>query len=138
MEKKGTPASPATARARELPHLIQVARLLVAYCGAGEREKRRFERVRFRLREQLRRRPNRPCRLGGEVHLNPPPLFHRGEQAAAGVEQGFLPRFQFPGLPENVSAGQGGMAAEIDLDGRCEPAQFIASVFTLLQKGRLG
>lgn len=47
------------------------------------------------------------------------------QKTATGVKSGLLGRSQFPGFPEYVGAGKGGMTAEIDLDRWREPAQVV-------------
>ena len=61
--------------------------------------------------------------IGREVELDQVPLERGGQRSAAGVE-GERPRAVDPaGLAQRVGRGQRGVAAEVDLGGRREPAQ---------------
>jgi hypothetical protein len=86
---------------------------------------------------QIRRGVEGPDGLGREIQFNPFALAVGGEQAAGGVEARLAVGREDTGLPENMGAGQGGVAAEFDLDGGGEPAQAEAVVF-FDQEGGLG
>src|SRR5690606_29147686 len=63
-----------------------------------------------------------------EVELDPLACPRGREQPAARVEVRGLVRREVPVLPEHVRAGEGRVAAEVDLGGRGEPAQVIGAV----------
>ena len=72
---------------------------------------------------QPRGRGRRGRRIGREVEDNPVALARGGQSAAARVEARRLVGRQGAGLPQDVRAGQRRVAAQVDLDGRREPAQ---------------
>jgi hypothetical protein len=86
--------------------------------------------------EQGRGRIGRPDRIGGEVHPNPFVVAPRREAAARGVEARRRPGGDHPLRPEHVRAGQGGVAAQVDLVGGGKPAQPIRAVVLRTEKGR--
>ncbi len=57
-------------------------------------------------------------RAGGEVHLDGVRPSRARQEAAPGLEPGLVRNGHKPLLPEDVGGGQGGMAAEVDLDAR--------------------
>ena len=83
------------------------------------------------------RRRGRLVPLGREIELDPLAGTIPGEEAALGVEPRLPRGWQVPLLPQHVSARQGRVAAEGDLDGRREPAE-VETVVVLHEERRLG
>src|SRR5688572_9655841 len=73
----------------------------------------------------------------GKIEPDKVPLPRRGEESAAGVEAGGLFSGEVLLLPEHVGAGQGRMAAEVDLHGRGKPAE-VEAIGPPYQKSSLG
>ena len=89
-----------------------------------------------RLGEAGRRR-GRLVPLGWEIELDPLAGAIASEEAALGVEPRLPRGWQVPLLPQHVSARQGRMAAEGDLDRRREPAE-VEAIGLPHEKRRLG
>ena len=73
--------------------------------------------------------------LGGEVHPDPVAVAAAGEEAALRVEARLRVRRKRARLPQHVRAGQRGVAAERDLHRGREPAQRVAAVVRVQERG---
>ncbi len=97
----------------------------------------RVEDVRAERFVQAGRRVDLHGFVGREVQLDPVAVALGREQAALAVEARLLVRLEEAFLPEHVRARHRGVAAEIDLDRRREPAQVEAAVVATDKERRL-
>ena len=76
-------------------------------------------------------------RRGREVELDPVAVGLGAEDATPRVEMDALTLLRVTVLPEHVGTGEGGMTADVDLNGRREPTQVPVAVATSNEKRRL-
>ena len=77
---------------------------------------------------------------GGKIHFDPVAEFIADEGTAFCMEAGFRVGREATQFPEDVGAGEGGMAAERDFDGGGEPAELEGAMIGWVrgEKSRLG
>src|ERR1019366_3443906 len=100
-------------------HLDQIVELVAA--GVQDVHTESFSHLRRGIRC-----PGNLCR---EVHLDPVASPAACQQTAAGVKSSFLSEREMLVFPENVGAGECGMAAKVHFDRRRQPPKPVAPVF---------